>query len=147
MWYKEFCFCMCSWCVKNYKSVCGVWWNFIYLDLFVWVVFYLNVVMVVLYCKISCCDLCCVCVYFFCSLWRRWTYKYMLSKIYLAVARMKFLVGGLVLYRYDFLSKSLCGCACVWWCFYSDGFLCYKFAKKISKNIKIIYYLIIYNNL
>ena len=85
---------------------------------------------------------------FFCSLWRRWTYKYMLSKIYLAVARMKFLVGGLVLYRYDFLSKLLCGCACVWWCFYADGFLCYKFAKKYQKILRlyiILLYIIICN--
>ena len=145
MWYKEFRFlwlCVCLWCVKNYKSVCGGRVMRFYLFGFVCVVNF------IWWCcmEISCCDLLCivsVSVFIFCSLWRRWTYKYMLNKIYLAVTRMDFFWSRWFLYWYDFLSNLLYNCACVWWGFYADGFLCYKFIK----NINIIYYLIICNNL
>ena len=141
---KEFfCGYVCVRGVSKIINLCvaGVWWNFIYLDLFVWLILSGDGVWKFL--VAICCVLCrCLCS-FFCSLWRRWTYKYMLNKIYLAVTRMDFFWSRWFLYWYDFLSNLLYNCACVWWGFYADGFLCYKFVK----NINIIYYLIIYNNL
>ena len=87
-----------------------------------WFWFVLLIVCLMVVCRRGddkiCCDVCCRCrrYYFFCSLWRRWTYKYTLNKNHLRHSTMNFWFGfWLVIVcffycvvRCDFVRRVLC---------------------------------------